>query len=824
MARQTLLLELKGLYVNNNPLSPTTAPPGTLKQALNCVITKQGVIESRRGFTNYSESIVGSDLQALFEFKDTKLAHSGSRLYSDDGNGTWTERASGISSPDSEHKINGIQANNNFYFTSSDGIKKLESVSGGVRQAGVPKALDGTASLTLSGATWFPFQTNVAYRAVLGYKDTNNNLLLSAPSQRLVVSNTDLSLDAFVTLDFNLPIGLNTDFFIQIYRSTVTNGINDEPNDELKLAVEQALTSTDIANRKVTIIDKTIETLLGVALYTNQSQEGLINQNDPPPFAKDICQYKNFTLYANTKSIGRVTFTFLGIGSTGFDVGDTVTIGGITYTGHTSNDSSLGRFKIETSGTPASNIQNTVLNFVNIVNSHSLNTTHYAFYSSSVDDLPGKVTVETRTVGTPALTITSSKGGVFQPTLTSPGIQTDDDESPNRIYISKPGQAESVPAYQFLPIGSRNFPIERIIALRDSVFIFKQDGIYSFQGENFSSFRATLFDNSTRLKGLQTAITFNNLIYAFSDQGVISISDSGLEVISGNTEQELIKLLANNNINKAFGVGYDSERSYILFVPEHSSDTYCNLAYVYNLFTDSFTKWRIGNVKCGLLDRSRNKLFFGTSLDQVLKERKSYSYDDFFDGEFPNTLVSFNQYELELDSIPIEIEVGFSVYQGSRRALITAIDRDTNIVTVNKLINGWVLGSIKLVQPITVEIETNPITGDNPGKTKQFIETTLIFNTPDFSELTVGFGTNFDSNYLKTTLANTGTGGYGQTPYGLTPYGGSTKTSIQKRTLYPANRQRGLWSSIQIQSREAFSSFSLVGISVIFSDTSERIK
>ncbi len=829
MSKQNIILDLQGLYINNNPLSQTTAPPGTLKEALNTVITKQGIIESRRGFTKMNDSLVGSDIQAMFEFKKIKLIHSDNDLFSDvSGTGVYTSIATAINAPDTDHKIKAVQANNNFYFTSDEGIRKLETTDGSipVKKAGVPKALNGTATLTFSGATWLTAQRNVAYRAVIGYKDSNNNLLLSAPSQRLVVSNTDATLASFVNLRFNLPDDLTTDYFFQIYRSTMSVDINTEPNDELKLAVEQAITSTDISNKYITLTDKTLESLLGVSLYTNQSQEGIENSNEILPFAKDICQYKNFSLYANTENIGRATFSFLGVGSgTGFDIADSITISSNVYYGATGNVSALNQFKVVTTGTPASNIQETALNFIEIVNSSSTNTTHYAFYTSSVDDLPGKVTIETRKVGQTPISITASKVGVFQPELYNTSITTDSNKAVNRVFFSKAGQAEAVPIYQYLDVGSSNFPIQRIIALRDSVYIFKEtEGIFTITGTDFSSFRSTLFDSSTKLKAIESAITFNNLIFAYTDQGVISVSDSGVSVISQDIESPLVKLLANDNISKAFGVGYDSERSYLLFIPEKASDTYCNIAYVYNSFTNTFTTWKLGNIKAGILDKDENKLYFATSDNTILQERKAYTEYDFYDKEYEVNLVSFSDYDIVLDDIPSDIEVGYSIYQNSRKALITAIDVVTNTITVDKLFTGWNVASIKIVEPILVRIALNPITGNDPGTIKHFLESTFLFNTPNFNSITVGHNSNFDLTYVKTDLSSTSTGGFGENPFGLSVWGGVPISSISLRTLFPKNATRGLWSSIQIESNQAFNSFSLMGISILFSDVSERFK
>ncbi|TGM95044.1 hypothetical protein EHR02_00125 [Leptospira levettii] len=819
---QTLTVNLQGLFINNNPISQETAPLGSLKEALNTVVNRQGIISSRRGFSNYSNEIIGGDISSIFQYKDKLIIHSEDRIFRDEGSGSWTQLATGINLVDPEYKLRSVQSKNNLYFTSDTGIKKLESLTSNVKDAGIPKALNGNAVLIDSGATWFPTGTNVAYRVVIGTKDINGNLLLGSPSQRLILSNTGTN-EAYVDLTFNLPDNVTTENFVQIYRSETSLNIDVEPSDELKLAGEVRLTNTDLTNRYVNFSDKTIPELLGVSLYTNQSQESLINANDVPPFAKDICQYKNFTIYANTKLVGRATFSFLGVNGDGFNIGDSITIDDVTYTGASGNSSALAQFEVVNSGTPAQNLEATAYNFVDIVNSHSGNTSHYAFYTSSAGSIPGQVTIETRNTGASAIEITSNNGSAFLPSLDTPLI-TDNDESPNKIYISKLDQPEAVPTYQFLPVGSKNFPILRVIALRDSVFIFKKDGIYELTGENFQSFRINLLDSSTQLVAPESAITFANNCFAFTDQGIVSVSSSGVEVLSYDIETPLIHLLSNSNVKKSFAVAYDSERSYLLFVPSKNTLNECDIAYVYNQFTNTFTQWNLGLVKAGILNRTDNKLYFADADNRIIKERKSFNSSDYYDKEIEATLVSFTNNELVLNEVVLEVKIGDSISQGSRNALIIDIDRNTNTILVDRVFEGWEVGqTVKLVKPIDVRIVTNPITANNPSSMKNFLQATFMFNNSSFRKLSLGFNTNFNDTFIKTDLNSSSNLGWGQIPWGQS-WGGSSSSSASFRTFFPSEATRGLWASIKIESKQAFNSFDLMGISIYYDGISERFR
>ena len=92
-----------------------------------------------------------------------------------------------------------------------------------------------------------------------------------------------------------IPQGVTTDYFIQLYRTsviTVTEGltINDiDPGEDCNLVYEEAITGNpgDI----ITIEDITPNDFrdTGTPLYNNPiSGEGLLQTNDQPPISKDI--------------------------------------------------------------------------------------------------------------------------------------------------------------------------------------------------------------------------------------------------------------------------------------------------------------------------------------------------------------------------------------------------------------------------------------------------------------------------------------------------------------------------------------------------------
>lgn len=264
--------------------------------------------------------------------------------------------------------------------------------------AGMAKALNVQASTT--GASGFMANnTQVAYRVVWGRKDNNENLVLGAPSQRALVSNsTGGTRD--VSLTVTIPSTITVTDFIQVYRSGQSATSTTEPNDELYLVYEANPTAGELTARSLTFTDSTPDSLVGATLYTSPSQEGLLQANEQPPLASDLAFFKDSVFYSNIVGKQRLFLTVISVGGTnGIQLDDTITIAGVTYTAKATEDVANRHYDLVTGGTPAQNIADTVDSLVRVINTNSSNTTVYAYVVSGYDDLPGKIVIEERALG-----------------------------------------------------------------------------------------------------------------------------------------------------------------------------------------------------------------------------------------------------------------------------------------------------------------------------------------------------------------------------------------------------------------------------------------
>jgi len=197
-------LKAKSLITNPNELSRSE---GSLDVADNIVIDRDNIIEPRRGFAEYGNDLglTTDRAKQLLIYKDRILRHYGNKIsFDSDGAGAFLDFDGTYSELEADLRIKGLEANSNFYFTTSEGIKKLSASSasqfttaaGYVVDAGGVKAVDLDAVITPTIGGFLPPQSKVAYRVVWGIKDVNNNLILGSPSARFVLENPNADVSS----------------------------------------------------------------------------------------------------------------------------------------------------------------------------------------------------------------------------------------------------------------------------------------------------------------------------------------------------------------------------------------------------------------------------------------------------------------------------------------------------------------------------------------------------------------------------------------------------------------------------------------------------
>lgn len=289
--------------------------------------------------------------------------------------------------------------------------------------------------------------------------------------------------------------------------------------------------------------------------------------------------------------------------------------------------------------------------------------------SNSVPSIDGIHTVRDVTVNT--FTINKeveTAGDVGYITLKSNSEFSDNEDRPNRIYYSKFQQPEAVPIVNFLDVGAKDKDILRIYPLRDSLFVFKEDGIYRISGET-SPFNISLFDGSAVLLAADSIDDLENVIYGWFRAGITQVTESGVNAISRSIDDVILPTASNvftNFSTATFGVGYESDQSYTVWTVSQREDTVATIAYRYHTLTSTWTTYDKTNT-CGINNSKDDLIYLGAGDTNYLEqERKTYDRRDYADREIMSNINSglYNKANKTLTvSSLLNLSVGDVVYQ-----------------------------------------------------------------------------------------------------------------------------------------------------------------
>lgn len=342
----------------------------------------------------------------------------------------------------------------------------------------------------------------------------------------------------------------------------------------------------------------------------------------------------------------------------------------------------------------------------------------------SIDGIYLATVINSTSFTVPAyVSVAGTEGSCVRKTV---ALKSENEAKSNRVYYSKPNQPEAVPIVNYFDLGSSDKRILRIFPLRDSLFVFKEDGLFRISGETVP-FQSELFDPSFILLAPDSVDVCNNVLYAWTTQGIQSLTEGGASVISRSIDNIILKVQSANYPNfktATWGVGYESDNSYTVFTVKNQEDTVAQIGYRYSTLTNSWTTYE-KSYSCGAIGTLDDRMYAGaTDIPNVEVERKTFSRLDYCDRDYETTLstLKINKNKLILPSVT-NFEVGdvltqdqtLSIYefnmilqkldidsgpadndyynllkvsQGSNLrnslvALAAKLDADTNIVTSN---------------------------------------------------------------------------------------------------------------------------------------------
>lgn len=363
---------------------------------------------------------------------------------------------------------------------------------------------------------------------------------------------------------------------------------------------------------------------------------------------------------------------------------------------------------------------------------------------------------------------------------------SDNEVAPNRIYYSKFQQPEAVPILNYIEVGPKDQKILRVLALRDNLFLLKEEAVYRLSGL-VAPFTVSLFDSSTNLKAPDSAVVLNNLIYCFTSQGIATISDTGVSIISRPIEDKLIKLASSEYTNFSTatnGMSYESDRSYYLSTVSTTTDTYATQYFRYNTFTNT---WVEGDrpFRSAIVNPADDKAYIApTDTNYIEQERKMFDRTDYADREISTTINNGNisGTSIILPSIT-NVNIGDVLVQTQYltikkyNQLLTKLDSDTvlsdgDYYSTLQASTGDILNNKldSLITKISVDPGRTAVAGSTAGGTY----TALSPVSATFSTMQTAF-----NSFI--TLLNNDTG------VGSSNYLSSTGTVLQETVIEDVN-------------------------------------
>lgn len=682
----------------------------------------------------------------------------------------------------------------------------------------------GSFSLTLGNNGFLPTNRQVAYRLIWGYKDDNGYTVLSAPSDRVVVSNTDTSTN-LVYLTWLIPTSIDTTYFYQIYRSLpVATGIT--PTDELYLVTQNSPAAGDITNGYFTFTDNVADESLGATIYTAPSIEGIGQANDQPPICSDITYLNGSMFYSNPINKYRLTITLSSVVNPGLQLGDTVVIDSQTYTANVTESASNLRFKLYSTGTPTENINNTAKSLVRVINQNA----GTSVYGYSLNDFTGDILIEERLIGGNIFSALCSRAGAFSPSITT-ALNASNDAYPNRLYVSKYQQIESVPIANYFTIGAQNKPIRRVVPLQDEILVFKDDGIFKITGASIDSFTVSIFDPETIIYGENTPVFMNQAVYVMTNKGVVYVTSSNVQSLSDpvqNIFPDTIRYQTPTGANVpfvtsdfqryAFSIAYPQNHEYILFYTANTAGPQCDTAIVYNYLTDAWYQWDL-NACIGIMFNNRlyTGLFAPNSAQNgyfptILIEQKNNYNSDYLDIGFSRSGSTGGSSSTTVTVDTGGVEVGWFVVKNNSRSIVTAVVNSTTL-TVSPAINLTGVGDTTLYKPIDVDVIFILNDGSNPGLEKQFIDATALLENSTISNVAFQFTTNYDNSFEGATATFTFDDAWGSGAWGSGAWGGSGTEQRSIRVNVPRDKTRGRYLFARLRNQKCYEKMAIIGIS-----------
>jgi len=324
---------------------------------------------------------------------------------------------------------------------------------------------------------------------------------------------------------------------------------------------------------------------------------------------------------------------------------------------------------------------------------------------------------------------------------TTGGVSSDAETRPNGIMWSKRDQPEHVPEENYALIGDEGHPVQRVVATKDALFIFKTDGIWRLSGAGEQSgWRVDEFDLSTRLIRPDCAVEMDGAIYAWTNKGVVSVTDAGITLLSasaiGNDIHDItVTLLADaSGTPGAYLSPNPKDNEIIMSVPAGTGYANRTVAsfYVFNTKTRAWTVWTVPESSDDathiIYNPADAKLYLLTdgSSEHMWLERLGSTYESSTDRDRTDAISAVTGTAITISGASgYELAVGDLIVQGATLYRVTAItDEDHGTVDIS----GLTVAAMTAYESYQSDIEWVAKTAKRPDQKKHYLGGAFAFS------------------------------------------------------------------------------------------------
>lgn len=499
-------------------------------------------------------------------------------------------------------------------------------------------------------------------------------------------------------------------------------------------------------------------------------------------------------------------------------------------------------FKLSEDTSAAVRLRDTAQGLVKAINRDSASVL-YGQYSSGIDDIPGKMRLQAKGFGGSIFFRASdtTAGGGFSPVLpgsfdTGTQVFSINDELPHGFYVSKLNEPEAVPLVNFFPVGAKTAKLLRIHALRDSIILLKEDGVWRCVGDSPNNFTITLLDGTVRCVAESSSDILNNQVIFLSNQGVCLVTENSVQIVSRKIEEVIQPILGQTTLaSVTSGMAYETERLYLLTTTT-PNETAATTTYAYNVLTDAWTTWPSWLFKQAFV--GPNDIMYYISLNnEIFKERKDQTKVDYCGQNHSTTVtaVSSDSTQATITITSAEPEEGDIVVKDDVVNIVSAVTTVTPTsytLTFRQTSNLAVSDTPVLYESYSAKIKLAPFTGGLVGRSKQFTQFQVHFRDESCTRLLVYFtGYTYGGSATVDWQARVLSSGWGNFPWGFEPWGQQGAINLLSgsqaapvcRIYVPRFQQRGTYLQPIIENEIAGEPLNIQAMSFAVRAYNERV-